>query len=63
MIGTKLLASVLAFGVMGGGAVGTHFVKPAAAVGQAETVNEEKQDPNEQAKLQKEAAITPKSSN
>ncbi len=58
MIGTKLLASVLALGVMGGGAVGTHFVKPAAAIGQAETAKEEKQDPNEQAKLQKEAAIT-----
>ncbi|MFJ5712923.1 PepSY domain-containing protein [Neobacillus sp. NPDC093127] len=58
MIGTKILASVLALGVVGGGAVGTNLVKPAAAVSQQEKAKEEKQDPNEQAKLQKEAAIT-----
>ncbi|MFF2448162.1 PepSY domain-containing protein [Neobacillus sp. NPDC058068] len=58
MIGTKILASVLALGVIGGGAVGTNLVKPAAAVSQQEKAKEEKQDPNEQAKLQKEAAIT-----
>ncbi|QCJ44254.1 hypothetical protein FAY30_21385 [Bacillus sp. S3] len=58
MIGTKILASVLALGVIGGGAVGTNLVKPAAAVGQQDQAKEEKQDPNEQAKLQKEAAIT-----
>lgn len=58
MIGTKLLASVLALGVIGGGAVGTNLVKPASAVGQEVKANKEKQDPNEQAKLQREATIT-----
>jgi hypothetical protein len=58
MIGTKLLASVLALGVIGVGAVGTNLVKPAFAVGQEVNANVEKQDPNEQVKLQKEAVIT-----
>ncbi|MGE8079829.1 PepSY domain-containing protein [Peribacillus loiseleuriae] len=64
MIGTKLLASVLALGVVGGGAVGVHAIQPeksiqpTSTVNQEETATEEKQDSNEQAKLQKEASIT-----
>jgi hypothetical protein len=62
MIATKLLASVLALGVMGGGAVGAHAIQTTNTIQPTATVNQEdkaeKQDPNEQAKLQKEATIT-----
>ncbi|MFB7642080.1 PepSY domain-containing protein [Peribacillus butanolivorans] len=62
MIATKLLASVLALGVVGGGAIGTNAIQLAHAIQPTSTVSQEekaeKQDPNEQAKLQKEATIT-----
>ncbi|MFJ5624187.1 PepSY domain-containing protein [Peribacillus loiseleuriae] len=58
MIGTKLLASVLALGVVGGGAVGVHAIQPTSTVSHEDTEIAEKQDLNEQAKLQKEASIT-----
>jgi uncharacterized membrane protein YkoI len=58
MIVTKLVASALALGIAGGGAVGAHAIQPTSPVSQEKTVAVEKQDPNEQAKLQKEASIT-----
>ncbi|WP_051405001.1 PepSY domain-containing protein [Bacillus cihuensis] len=58
MIGTKLLASVLALGVVGGGTVGVHAIQSTSTVGHEDTEVAEKQDINEQAKLQKEASIT-----
>src|SRR6478736_3503309 len=64
MIATKLIASVLALGIAGGGAVGAHSIQaahstqPTSTVSQEATATVEKQDPNEQAKLQKEATIT-----
>lgn len=64
MIGTKLLASVLALGVVGGGAIGTHAIQSAAPLNQPnssvnqEETSTEKQDPSELARLQKEATIT-----
>jgi uncharacterized membrane protein YkoI len=58
MLGTKLLASIISLGVIGGGAVGTHVIKADSKVPQVEKAHEEKNDQNEQAKLQKEAVIT-----
>jgi uncharacterized membrane protein YkoI len=62
MIVTKLVATALALGIVGGGVAGTHAAQPAHAIQPTSTVSQEekaeKQDPNEQAKLQKEATIT-----
>ena len=65
MIGTKLLASILAVGVVGGGAAGAHAIQsavpsnqPQSYVNQEETATVEKQDQNEQVILQKNATIT-----
>lgn len=56
MIGTKLVATALALGIIGGGVV--HAAQPLATNSQQPTEAVEKQDSNEQAKLQAAASIT-----